>query len=176
MRMTRRDRPSPEAASGDGEPRRGRDRSPYARALDLLAARAYSVRDLRRKLVQQEVPPGEADDVVERLLAAGLLDDAKYALAYARTKLVGGASARRVRQELARKGIAGDVAGAAIEQVIADEEVDTEATIDRVARRKLASMGDLEPLVLRRRVYAFLARRGYDADEIQRAMQRLFRR
>lgn len=142
-------------------------RTPYDRALDLLSQRPYTARDLRRKLVQKEVPAEEADAVIARLAEAGLVDDAKYALQYARSKLLGsGSSRRRIKQDLARKGVKGDVATEAVEQVIVDEEVDTKALIERVARKKLASMGDLEPLVMRRRLFAFLARRGYDPDEI----------
>ena len=142
--------------------------TPYNRALDLLSARPYTVRQLRRKLIQKEVPADEADAVIERLLGAGLLDDERYALAYARSKLVGqGASVRRISQELARKGVSSELGKRAIEQVVIDEEIDTRAVIDRVARKKLASMGDLEPVVLRRRLFAFLARRGYEMDEIR---------
>ena len=149
--------------------------TPYNRALDLLSARSYTVRELRRKLIQKEVPAAEADAVVARLLDSGLLDDVKYASAYARSKIVGsGASARRVKQELARKGVAAETATEAVEQVIVEEEVDTAAVVERVARKKLASMGDLEPLVLRRRLFAFLARKGYDLDEIQSVVRRIF--
>lgn len=149
--------------------------TPYNRALDLLAARPYTAKELRRKLVQKEVPPAEAEGVVERLTEAGLLDDARYAAQYARSKLVGaGASRRRIAQDLGRKGVSREVASEAVEQVIADEDVDTAAVIERVARKKVAAMGDLEPLVLRRRLFAFLARRGYDADEIGAVTRRLF--
>lgn len=142
--------------------------TPYNRALDLLSARAYTVRQLRRKLIQKEVPADEADAVIERLCGAGLLDDERYALAYARSKLVGqGSSVRRIAQELARKGVSAELGKRAIEQTVADEEIDTRAVIDRVARKKLASMGDLEPVVMRRRLFAFLARRGYELDEIR---------
>ena len=142
--------------------------TPYNRALELLSARAYTVRQLRRKLLQKEVPPDEADAVVHRLLGAGLLDDGRYAVAYARSKLVGqGASVRRVGQDLARKGVSAETAKHAIAEVVADEAIDTKAMIERVARRKLASMGDLEPTVLRRRLFAFLARRGYELDDIR---------
>jgi len=142
--------------------------TPYNRALDLLSARPYTVRQMRRKLIQKEVPADEADAVIERLLGAGLLDDERYALAYARSKLVGqGSSARRISQDLTRKGVSAEVSKQAIEQVVVDEEVDTHAVIERVARKKLASMGDLEPVVLRRRLFAFLARRGYELDEIR---------
>jgi regulatory protein len=145
--------------------------TPYNRALDLLSARPYTVRQLRRKLIQKEVSSEEADAVLERLIGAGLLDDTKYALAYARSKLVGqGASVRRIGQDLARKGVSAEVSKQAIAEVVVEEEVDTRAVVERVARKKLASMGDLEPAVLRRRLYAFLARRGYELDEIRDAV------
>lgn len=135
------------------------------------------MRELRRKLLRQDVPGAEADAAVERLLRAGLLDDTRYALAFARSRLLGpGASRRRIRQELLRKGVAAAVADEAVARVIADEEVDTSAVVERVARKKLTSMGDLEPIVLRRRLYAFLARRGYDPDEIRRAVQAVLAR
>ena len=142
--------------------------TPYNRALDLLSARPYTVRQLRRKLIQREVPSEEADAVVERLLGAGLLDDTRYALAFARSKLLNqGASARRIGQDLARKGVSADISKQAIAEVLVDEEVDTRAVIERVARKKLASMGDLDAVVIRRRLFAFLARRGYELDEIR---------
>jgi regulatory protein len=145
--------------------------TPYNRALDLLSARPYTVRQLRRKLLQKEVPADETDAVLERLIGAGLLDDARYAAAYARSKLVGqGASVRRIGQDLARKGVSADISKQAIAEVLEEEDVDTRAVIARVARKKISSMGDLEPTVLRRRLFAFLARRGYELDEIRDAV------
>ncbi|HXD23717.1 MAG TPA: RecX family transcriptional regulator, partial [Gemmatimonadaceae bacterium] len=91
-----------------------------------------------------------------------------------RSKIVSsGVSKRRLSQDLYRKGIKGDVATAAIANVIADEEIDTAAIVEKVARKKLAQLGDLEPLVLRRRLFGFLARRGYDVDEIKRVVSSL---
>ena len=146
----------------------------YNYALNLLSARPYATRALHRKLIQKEYTAADADDAIRRLVSAGLLDDEKYAEQYARSKILGtGASKRRLTQELYRKGIRGDVATNAIANVIADEEIDTAAVIDRVARKKLAQLGDLEPLVLRRRLFAFLARRGYDVDEIKSVLARL---
>jgi regulatory protein len=145
--------------------------SAYNYALNLLAARPYSTRALQRKLIQKEYSAADADDAVRRLVANGLLDDAKYAEQYARSKMLAtGASKRRLTQNLYRKGIKADVASSAIDNVVADEEIDTEAMIERVARKKLAQLGDLEPLVLRRRLFGFLARRGYDVDEIKRVV------
>jgi regulatory protein len=148
--------------------------SAYNYALNLLSARPYSTRALHRKLIQKHYPAADADDAIRRLVDNGLLDDAKFAEQYARSKMLStGASKRRLQQDLYRKGIKGDVATEAIANVIEQDEIDPAAVIERVARKKLAQLGDLEPLVLRRRLFAFLARRGYDVDEIKRVVSQL---
>jgi regulatory protein len=146
----------------------------YNYALNLLAARPYSSSALRRKLGQKEYSAADADDAIRRLLDNGLLNDAKFAEQFARSKMLStGASRRRLTQDLYRKGIKGDVATQAIANVVEQDEIDPAVVIERVARKKLAQLGDLEPVVLRRRLFAFLARRGYDLDEIKSAVSRL---
>ena len=146
----------------------------YNYALNLLAARPYATRALHRKLIQKEYSAADAEEAIRRLVDNGLLNDEKYAEDYARSKMLStGASKRRLTQDLYRKGIKGDVATTAIANVIAGEEIDTAAVIEAVARKKLAQLGDLERIVLRRRLFAFLARRGYDIDEIKPVVARL---
>lgn len=146
----------------------------YNYALNLLAARPYSSSALRRKLGQNEYEAADADDAIRRLLDNGLLNDAKFAEQYARSKMLStGASKRRLTQDLYRKGIKGDVATQAIANVVEQDEIDPAAVIERVARKKLTQLGDLEPIILRRRLFGFLARRGYDLDEIKRVVSLL---
>ena len=146
----------------------------YNYALNLLAARPYTTRSLHRKLIQKEYEAADADEAIRRLVANGLLDDAKYAEQYARSKMtMTGASKRRLQQDLFRKGIKPEIANEAIDAVIEQENIDTVAVVERVAKKKLVQMGDLEPLVLRRRLFSFLARRGYDLDEIKSVVSRL---
>jgi regulatory protein len=148
--------------------------SAYNYALNLLSARPYATSALYRKLIQKQYSAADADDAIRRLVDNGLLNDVKYAEQYARSKLLTtGTSKRRLQQDLYRKGIKGDVATTAIASVIEQEEINTDAVLERVAKKKLAQMGDLEPLVLRRRLFAFLARRGYDLDEIKRVLSSL---
>ena len=148
--------------------------SAYNYALSLLAARPYASSALRRKLIQREYPAADADDVIRRLLDNGLLNDAKFAEQYARSKMQStGASKRRLTQDLYRKGIKRDVATEAIANVVEQDEIDPAVVIERVARKRLAQLGDLEPVVLRRRLFGFLARRGYDLDEIKGVLARL---
>jgi regulatory protein len=146
----------------------------YNYALNLLSARPYATSALHRKLIQKQYSAADADDAIRRLVDNGLLNDSKYAEQYARSKIVStGASKRRLQQDLYRKGIKGDVATNAIASVLEQDEIDPAVVIERVARKKLAQLGDLDRLVLRRRLFAFLARRGYDVDEIKSVVSRL---
>jgi regulatory protein len=147
----------------------------YDYALNLLAARAYTVRNLRRKLAQKEFDKLECDDAIHRLLERGYLDDARYAAEFARQRLVsGGASVRRVEQQLAQRGIARDVARNAAAAAAVEEGIDPIAMMEKIAAKKVASMGDLEPLVLRRRLFGFLVRKGYDLADVKKVMSRIF--
>jgi regulatory protein len=148
----------------------------YDRALDMLALRARSAADLRRTLVRKGEPPEYVDVAVERLLNAGFLDDAGFARQFARSRVLGaGLSRRRIANELARRGVARDIVSTAIEEVFGEEHVDDGATLERVARKKLGTLSRLDAFTQRRRLYAFLARRGYDADDIGRVVDDLVR-
>jgi len=143
----------------------------YDRALNMLALRARSSSELARSLVRKGEEKPHVDWAIARLLEQGLLDDAAFARALTRSRVVGGKrSRRRVEQELARKGVSRTVAGEAIDDVFEDEAVDQRAIVEEAARKKLRSLAGLEPAVQRRRLYAFLARRGYDLDDIRAAI------
>ena len=149
----------------------------YDRAVNMLAARGRSTAELRRLLVRKGEPPEHVDAAIDRLLAQGFLDDESFARQFARSKALGaGLSRRRLQQELARKGVPRTVADEAIGEVMASEEIDADAIVDDVARRKLRTLRNEDPAVRRRRLYAHLARRGYDADAIRRAMDRVLGR
>jgi len=143
----------------------------YDRALNMLAFRARSSAELSRALVRKGEEKPNVDWAIERLLANGLLDDAAFAESFTRAKVLGARqSRRRVQQDLSRKGVARSVSDAAIETVFEEEGVDQRQIVEEAARKKLRSLRALDPAVRRRRLYGFLARRGYDADDIRAAM------
>ncbi|MEO8334573.1 MAG: regulatory protein RecX [bacterium] len=144
----------------------------YDRALNMLAFRARSSTELARALVRKGEAKAHADWAIERLKEQGLLDDAAFAQSFARAKVVGASkSRRRVQQELARKGVARDISDAAIDVVFEEEGVDPVAIVEAAARKKLRSLAKLDPAVRKRRLYGFLARRGYDGEHIRSAMK-----
>jgi regulatory protein len=143
--------------------------STYDRALNLLAFRARSSRELRRQLVRKGEPADQVDAAIQRLLAAGFLDDDAFARQFARSKALGaGMSRRRIQQELNRRGVAREIGDGAVADVFDEEQLDEGTVIEQVARKKLRSLKNLDVETRKRRLFAFLARRGFDLDDIKR--------
>ncbi len=154
--------------------RAARSQRTYDRAVAMLAAQPRSVADLRRRLKRSEEDPLLVEDAITRLTERGLLDDAVYARLYMRSSVVGkGISVRRTRQVLAKRGVASQHADAAIAALRDEAPVDEEANALRAARKKLRTLGVTDTDASRRRLYGYLARRGYDSDHIRRAMTEL---
>jgi regulatory protein len=148
----------------------------YTKALDALSRRSLSSRDLERWLKEREFPPEEIADVIERLTNSRLLDDQRYAHSFARSRLMNrGMSKRRVSMELSRHGISREMASEVIAQVNDEEGIDEESSVDAAAQRKWKSLSKLEPTVAKQRLFGFLARKGFDGDDIRRSMARVTR-
>lgn len=148
----------------------------YNHALDALSRRSRSASELTRWLREREHDPEEIASAVERLTASGLLDDAKFAAVFARSRLIDRKlSKRRVLTELSRRGVARDIAGQAVNAVMEDEGVDEEAQVVLVAERKFRSLARLDRQVAYRRLSGFLARRGYDGDVVRRVVARVMK-
>jgi regulatory protein len=146
----------------------------FDRAANMLAARPRAARDLERLLVRKGEPADHVASAIARLTALGLLDDAQFARQFIRSKIAGaGLSRRRLQSELWRRGVAREVIDAALAEVLVEDEVDEDAQLAQVAAKKLRTLRSLDPATTRRRLYAFLARRGYDSSAIRRLMDTL---
>jgi len=146
----------------------------FDRAVGMLATRARSARELQRRLIQKGEPEEAANATIERLIVSGFLNDGSYARQFARARMTGaGIARRRLKQELVRKGVAGDIAEHAISEMVTDDAVDEDAILERVARKKLRSLSAADEVTKRRRLFGFLARRGYDVADIQRVMREI---
>ena len=149
------------------------DTAMYDRALNLLAFRARSARELQRRLTMKGESRERAERVIAKLLDIGLINDVDFARQVVRSKVSAGASKRRLQQELFKRGVARDVADQAVSEVLEDEAVDEVALAERVARKRLPSLASADATTQRRRLYAFLARRGHDSDTIRKVMDRV---
>jgi regulatory protein len=149
----------------------------YDKALECLARGARSTKDLARWLAQREHSQEHIAAALERLTELGLLNDVEFARSFARSRATARAmSRRRIQAELARRGIARNLADAALAEVMDDESVDERAMVEAAAVRKLRTLGKLAPDVQRRRLYGFLSRKGHPAELVREAVAKLTRR
>src|SRR3954468_22857994 len=147
----------------------------YDRAMMMLAVRGRASGELKRLLVRKGEDAKVVAAVSERLSDAGFLDDDAFARQFARSKSTSGTSRRRIEMELARKGVDRGVAATAVQETFAEEHVDEQVAIDRAAEKKLRTLAKVDDQTRRRRLYSYLARRGFDPDAINGVMGRLAR-
>ncbi|CAM2746293.1 regulatory protein RecX [Actinomyces slackii] len=138
-------------------------------ALGRLDRSAVPRAALAELLERRDVDPRVAQEVLDRLESAGLIDDAAYAQRLARTRFAEkGAARRAIADELRRKGLGEETIALALEQI--DPEDENQAAL-ALARKKLASTRALPPQVRRRRTAALLGRKGYSQETAARAIE-----
>ena len=146
--------------------------SAYTDALQLLARRELSEKELRDRLVDRGHPADEINRVVEHLLETQSLDDGRVARAYARTAAnVKGRGRLRVMRELTAMGIARDVASEALAEVFAD--VDERALIAKALQKKMRGRPRITNAAEHARLYQFLMRQGFTPAGIAAALRKI---
>ena len=128
-----------------------------ARALNLLGYRARSEGEIRTRLARHDYAPETVETVVARLHELAYLDDAEFARQRAREK-ARKYGPRRVSADLVQSGVGREVAAEAVAEEFAGRS-ELEDARSAVARRYNGVGSEAEA----RRVYGFLARRGYSA-------------
>jgi len=141
-------------------------------ALKLIERTRRTRSDLERRLADKGYARAVIGPVLERLAEVGLVDDTEYARAWLAGRWGRRPSGwRRLQQELRAKGVAdADIEAARTllaERGGAPDEAESAARLVEQARRR---MSGLDPRKRRQRLYALLARRGYSADVIRRAL------
>jgi regulatory protein len=153
-------------------------------ALHMLATRARTRKELTRKLRGKGFAMSRIDPCLDRLEEKGLLDDDAVAAAFVRDRLRHRPRGRtRLASELRAKGIDADVAHDAIDRVFEDDEVDdtrlaqesAEAWLRRQGHAVAASLASQSPDPERdkatRRLYGYLARRGFRGESLTGAIE-----
>ena len=136
------------------------------RRLDRSAAPRAALLEL---LERKEVDPRVAVEVLDRLEAAGVIDDAAYAARLVRTRFAEkGAARRAIAEELRRKGLEEQNVTAALGQIDSDDE---DAAALALARKRLSATAHLPWEVRRRRTAAVLGRKGYSREVTMRAIE-----
>lgn len=159
----RKERRADKRAEADAKERE-RDPLGHAREIVLtqLTAAPKSRAQLERKLAERDVDPDVAEAVLDRMEDVGLVNDAELAGMIVRSQVAGRGLARRaLRQELQKKGIAGQEADLALEQVSDDDE---RQRARELVDKKLRTMSRLDEQTKKRRLIGLLGRKGYSGS------------
>lgn len=140
------------------------------KSVDILSIKDYSRQELHRKLCDKGVPEDAAWAAVGYMTENGYQDDLRYAkrLAELASRNYG---RRRAEQILCHHGIDRETAKEALDAIYS-EELDEDTKLDRIVE-KAAAGKDLKDPAQRNKIYAKLARLGYDSSAISAAITRL---
>lgn len=101
----------------------------------LLAARSYSVGELRQKLRDKALKKGDVDSLIGKLRDARALDDRRFAEAYASARLENqGHGRHRVLRDLRQRRVPAAIAERVVEEVF--ESTDEETLVEEFLARK----------------------------------------
>ena len=138
----------------------------YAAALRALMRRAHSIHEMREYLTRRADDTDSVSNVVAKLRERAYLDDARYALDYARTHAQSRRQGRfRIARELRARGVPDRYIEAAIETAFA--ETDESSLVRARLKRRLAHVrGPLDQRKLAS-LYSSLLRAGFSSDIIR---------
>jgi regulatory protein len=132
----------------------------YRAVLRALERRSFARADLGRRLVRKGHRPEVVKQALDRAAGVGLLDDAAFARSFVETRSARGRGPVRLLRDLLAMGVERRIIDAAI-SAHWDEAPDREAMPRAMVARRAWQLGPLPRDAKRRRLLAFLARRGF---------------
>jgi regulatory protein len=138
------------------------------------ALKAVAARDLTRtEIVELLVAKRHSTDIVESALAEledlGILDDRRVAENYVRSRAAEGISRVMIEAALIERGIEPGLASSVLHSQLEGREEDVEA-LELARVRVRTSPAHLTVEVVKRRVFGYLARRGFDEETARQAV------
>ena len=131
-------------------------------AMDLLARREHSLRELRHKLRRRFGNTPLLEEALIRLVDENLQSDSRYAESFVRQRAARGVGPLRIRQEMREKGLDKQDIALAIDRAA----IDWYALVAEVSRKKFGATPPADAREKARRL-RFLHYRGFDADNVR---------
>jgi len=132
----------------------------YRAVLRALERRPFARAELGRRLVRKGHRPEAVDHALDRAVAVGLLDDAAFTRNFVETRSARGRGPARLLRDLLVMGVERKLIDAAIAEHWS-EGSDRQAMPRALVARRARQLGPLPRDTKRRRLLAFLARRGF---------------
>jgi len=138
-------------------------------ALRLLAAKPRSRAELRERL-GEKCDDDAVAEVISRLEELGYVDDKKFAASFAAARIATRPLGRvRLRRDLQRRKVSGEVAESAMNEAYL--ETNEETLIDKALAKRLRTHGEPRTRQDTQKLFAYLLRQGFDYDLVMRKVR-----
>jgi regulatory protein len=137
----------------------------FRTVLRALEVRSYARADLGRRLRRKGHAVAAVEAALARAVDLGLLDDTAFARTYVETRAARGRGPSRLTRDLLAMGVERSL----IDHAVAaqwPEGSDRSAVPLALARKRVSQLGSLPRQTKRRRLVAYLARRGFTGREV----------
>lgn len=143
------------------------------RAFNILSVKAYSVADMRRRLLEKDWTNVEiVESVLETLKEYNYLNDEQFAKSFAASQIRQKPVGKRVlKQKMAMKKLDKETVDEALEQVL--EETPEAEIIERAIEKRLRLKGKPETREDSKKFYDYLLRQGFSYDLVSNKMREL---
>jgi len=148
----------------------------FAKARDyaffLLKFRLRSENELAQRLRFKKIPEETIKEVVSFLKEKKFIDDNVFANAWINSRLKKPLGLRRIKQELRQKGVDKEIIEA---QTAKLKDYSESETVLDLAKGRLNRLKGIDQVSAKRRVYAFLLRRGFSPEVVLDTLNQICR-
>jgi regulatory protein len=144
----------------------------FRTVLRALEVRSYARADLGRRLRRKGHAAAAVEAALARAVDLRLLDDSAFARSYVETRAARGRGPSRLTRDLLAMGVERSL----IDRALAaqwPEGSDRSAVPLALARKRVSQLGSLPRQTKRRRLVAYLARRGFTGREVTEIVDRV---
>lgn len=125
----------------------------------LLKFRVRSEKEIRQRLKKKKFVPEIIEETLSFLKEKKFIDDNYFAKTWIASRIKKPLGIRRLRQELRIKGIDREIIESEISEI--KNNYSEEDIVTQIAKEKLKKIKGIEPQKAKRRIYAYLLRRGF---------------
>ncbi len=143
----------------------------YQYAINLLSRRSYTVFEVNQKLLQKEYDEGVVQDVLNRLVQSGVLNDERYANQYVQHHMiVGKKGPLLLERELSEKKISSSFIFEALKLYTEQEQLDN---LTRLFEQQVRQNNKYGMFYLKQKASQTLRLKGFDSTLIEQVVSRV---
>jgi len=140
-------------------------------AFQFLKIRNRSEKEIRTQLLKKKISSEIIDQTIPYLKNSELINDRQFARDWIAMRLQKPMGRRRIFFELKQKGISEEILEE--ETKVVPREEGEERIVETLARKRLERYKNLDETKQKRRVFEYLARRGFEVDTVKKVVEHL---